>query len=119
HRQCLDREDPIRPHAKGRGRGALLRHLRKEAWGVHMDQTPLVEGQITEGQKLIDRLIEEGVPVRAAAWVTESDSGRWYLYLVTPLVSDEGGKGPAYLRIREVRQTMPESVWIGPFQIKV
>jgi hypothetical protein len=84
-----------------------------------MDQAPLVEGQITEGQKLIDRLNEAGVPVIAAAWVNESDGGVWYLYLVTPLVSDEGDTRAVYRRIREVRQTMPPSVWIGPFQIKV
>jgi hypothetical protein len=82
-----------------------------------MDQAPLVEGQIADGLKLIERLTECGETVTAAAWVHESDGGRWYLYLVTPLVSDEEGTRPAYRRIEEVRQTMPESDWIGRFQI--
>lgn len=84
-----------------------------------MAQAPLVEGQITDGQKLLERLTEEGVSVTAAAWVMECDSDRWYLYIVTPLVGVNGVTGPAYSRIGEVRRAMPPSLWIGPFQIKV
>src|SRR5437868_9280823 len=79
----------------------------------------LLPGQISEGQQLIDRLREEGIPVTAAAWVNETDGDRWDLYLVTPLAKKEEGKGPVYRRIREVIQAMPESVWIGPFQVMV
>ena len=51
-----------------------------------MAQASLVEMQIIEGQTLIDRLTHEGIGVTAAAWVKESESGDWYLYLATPLV---------------------------------
>jgi hypothetical protein len=84
-----------------------------------MDQATLVDGQIEEGRKLIDRLIGEGFPVTAAAWVKESESGRWYLYLATPLVPPQGGTREAYRRLNAVRRQMPPPFWIGPFQVKV
>ena len=50
-----------------------------------MAQATLVDMRITEGQRLLHRLAQAEVPVTAAAWVSESESGDWYLYLVTPL----------------------------------
>jgi hypothetical protein len=61
---------------------------------------------IKEGQRLLDRLAENGVPVTAAAWVKETETGDWYLYLATPLVTDDGGKRPAYHRVNEVIRTL-------------
>lgn len=85
-----------------------------------MAQATLVEMQIKEGQRLIDRLTKEGVAVTAAAWVKESESGDWYLYLATPLVTDDGGKRPAYHRVNEViRELQKEGFGMDPFAKKV
>jgi hypothetical protein len=80
----------------------------------------LVEKQIDAGQKLIERLNEEGIPVLAGGWIKESESRQWYLYLVTPLVGEDGATKPAYHRIIPVvRQLQGEGFWLDPFEIKV
>jgi len=85
-----------------------------------MAQATLVEIQIKEGQRLIDRLAHEGVAVTAAAWLRESESGDWYLYLATPLVSEGGGKKPAYHRINTlIREMQKEGFGMDPFAKKV
>jgi hypothetical protein len=73
-----------------------------------MDQGAWVSEQINDGKGFLERLAEEGVPVTAAAWVKESENGRWYLYLATPLVPEDGGKRPAYRRINTVFRQMPQ-----------
>jgi hypothetical protein len=85
-----------------------------------MAQATLVEMQINEGQRLIDRLVQEGVDVTAAAWVKESESGDWYLYLVTPLVGADGATRPAYHRVNTViREMQKEGFGMDPFAKKV
>lgn len=85
-----------------------------------MAQTALVEMQIKEGERLIGRLTREGVAVTAAAWVKESESGDWYLYLATPLVGEEGGKKPAYHRVNTIiREMQDEGLGMDPFEKKV
>jgi hypothetical protein len=61
-----------------------------------MAQAALVESQFNAGQTLINRLPYEKVTVTAAAWVKESDTGDWYLYLATPLVSEGESTRMAY-----------------------
>jgi hypothetical protein len=85
-----------------------------------MAQATLVEMQVKDGQRLIDRLAREGVAVTAAAWVKESESGDWYLYIATPLVGPDGAKRPAYRRVNTVtREMQKEGFLIDPFGIKV
>jgi hypothetical protein len=85
-----------------------------------MAQATLVEMQIKEGQTLLDRLAHEGIVVTAAAWVKESDTGDWYLYLATPLVSEERGKREAYGRVNAVLRKMEEEGFRrDPFDKKV
>jgi hypothetical protein len=84
-----------------------------------MDQGTLVSELIEDGQRYLERLDREGVPVLAACWIKKSENGRWYLYLITPLVTEESGTRPAYLRINEVYQQMPQPFEIGMFQTKV
>src|SRR5262245_19993970 len=111
---------PLRSHAESRCRGTLRGHYRQKARGALMAQATLVEMQIKEGQRLIDRLAQEGLAVPAAAWVKESDSGDWYLYLATPLVSEGGGKKPAYHRVNTViREMQKEGFGMDPFAKKV
>lgn len=84
-----------------------------------MDQVPLVAGQMEDGQRLLDQLVGEGVPVVAAAWVTEDEGSTWFFYLVTPLVSEEGDTGPAYRRINKVLRQIRQPFWVRPLEYKV
>jgi hypothetical protein len=83
-----------------------------------VDQAPLVEAQFNDAQKLLDRLAEDGIAL-GAAWVKESDAWQWYLYLVTPLVGEDGGTRSAYGRVLEVFRAMPQPFAMDPFQLKV
>jgi hypothetical protein len=84
-----------------------------------MDQEAVVSDRlIDDGKRFIERLVAEGVPVTAAFWVKESENGRWYLYIATPLVTEDGDTLEAYGRIGEVFRQMPESFSIGRFQTR-
>ncbi len=77
-----------------------------------MDQGTLVAMQIEDGQRLIDRLVGEGIAVTAACWAKESESGQWFLYIATPLVGEDGAKRPAYRRVNTViREMQKEGFW--------
>jgi hypothetical protein len=84
-----------------------------------MDQAVLVESQVSDGQKILDWLAAEGVPVTAASWVKEGDSGRWRLYLVTPLVGEDGALKAAYRRVNSAIEGMGPLAWVDPFSIKL
>jgi hypothetical protein len=86
-----------------------------------MDQGTLVEAQIAHAQRLIDRLVEEDVAMTAAGWLKESESGQWFLYLVTPLVGGDGPKRPAYRRVNTVIRQMLSDLsrrYTGPSPIR-
>lgn len=84
-----------------------------------MDQEALVEVQIQDGQRLLERLSAEGIPVTAAAWVKESEGGPWYFYLITPLVTEEGGTLPVYRRVGPLVGRMPQPFWVDPMVVTV
>ena len=84
-----------------------------------MDQSTLVETQLDDGKRLLDRLVEEGTPVTAAAWLKEADGGYWFFYLATPLVGEDGATRAAYRRVDEVTRGLDEPFEIGPSQVKV
>jgi hypothetical protein len=84
-----------------------------------MDQGKLVEKQINDGQRFIDRLVEEGIPITAAAWIKESESELWFLYLVTPLASEDTDSRPVYGRVNAVLRQMPPGLWVGWMEVKV
>jgi hypothetical protein len=70
-----------------------------------MDTVTLVEAQIEDGQRLLDRLVEEGLVVRAACWVKPVEEDRWSLYIATPVV-DEKGAAPAYRQVYRVLRSL-------------
>jgi hypothetical protein len=85
-----------------------------------MDQGTLVEMQVKEGQWLIDQLVREGVEITAAAWIKESESDMWYLYLATPLVGEDAPTRPVYGRVNEVIRAMQRAgFWPDGFDIKL
>jgi hypothetical protein len=84
-----------------------------------MGQTALVESDIDDGRKLIERLTEAGVVVTAAGWLKDGESGLWYLYLATPLVEEGGATRKAYRRVHEVMRDIPQPFWLDPLSVKV
>lgn len=76
-----------------------------------MDTIALVENQIEEGQRLLDRLEENGIAVRAACWVKPIDRDRWMLYIATP-IWDEKGPLDAYGQLTPVHQSLGND-WIS------
>jgi hypothetical protein len=83
-----------------------------------VDQVALVERQIDDGRKLVEHLVQSGFPVTAAFWLNASEASRWYLYIASPVV-DQEGRRKAYGRVFAALSKKPEPVWIDPFEIKV
>ena len=84
-----------------------------------MDQGALVDMQIWDGRRLLERLNAEGIPATAAAWVKESEGGPWYFYIVTPLVAEDGATGPAYERVGALFDELPQPFLVSPLEFKV
>lgn len=85
-----------------------------------MDSIALVEEQLKAGQKLVERLTQAGIPVTAAAWAKPTERYKWYLYLVTPLVGEDGAVRPAYRRINPiVRDLQDEGIGLDNFEVMV
>lgn len=82
-----------------------------------MGQDALVTDEIEGGRQLVDRLKAEGFEVSLAFWVKETNAGRWYLYLASPLVDDQG-PGAGYRVVSGVVQSVPET-GILPDMIKL
>jgi hypothetical protein len=82
-----------------------------------MDTVTLVENQIEDGQKLLDRLREDGFDFRAACWVKPVEEDRWSLYVATPVV-DQVGVLEAYRQVLRAFRSLGE-VWISDSDIKL
>jgi hypothetical protein len=83
-----------------------------------MDTESLVENLIDDGQKLFEYLPQNGFTVAVAFWLKASEDGRWYFYLVSPVV-DADGLPKAYRRLHTLIRRMPEPVSIDPLEIKL
>jgi hypothetical protein len=82
-----------------------------------MDQEPLVEKQLEDGQRLIEQLAQEGLEVTTAFWLRTSDDSRWYFYVVSPIVAEEG-IARAYRRLHPVFRRVSRPFGIDPMQVK-
>src|ERR1700723_820469 len=82
-----------------------------------MDQIALVENQIDDGQRLLDKLMEADFVVRAACWVKPAEEDWWSLYIATPAV-DEKGPSVGYGQVIPVLRSL-EPVTIGASDIKL
>jgi hypothetical protein len=82
-----------------------------------MDTVTLVDAQIDDGQRLLDRLTEEGIVVRAACWVNPVEEDRWSLYIATPAV-DEKGATEAYRQVYRVLRSLGDT-WITSSDVKL
>ena len=82
-----------------------------------MDTITLVENQIDDGERLLERLGEHGIAVRAAGWAKPAGDDRWFFYIATPLV-DEQGPLAAYKEVYRVLRSM-HGAWIRDSEIKL
>lgn len=83
-----------------------------------MDTDTLVEKQIDEGWKVVEMLLQLGFEVTAAFWLKPSENGKWYFYIVSPVVETEGII-MAYRRLHPLFQLIPPSFGIRPTGIKL
>jgi hypothetical protein len=65
-----------------------------------MFKTVLVKEMIDDGAKLLQKLDQSDIPVRAAAWFDDPEKLSWKLVIVTP-VAELVGPLEAYLQIQK------------------
>jgi hypothetical protein len=82
-----------------------------------MDQGPLVEMQIDDGAKVIEKLREGGFDVTAAWWMKVSEEGEWFLYIASKQV-DELGIANAYRQAHSVIRALGQ-LWVDRFEVKL
>jgi hypothetical protein len=83
-----------------------------------VDTEILVENLIEDGQKLVEELPQRGFEVTAAFWLKASEDGKWYFYIISPLVDAEG-LAKAYRQLHPLVRAMPSPFWIDPLEIKL
>ena len=55
-----------------------------------MDNETLVNDQTDAGSELLARLKSAGIAVTVAFWAYATEDQRWYFYIASPVVDDEG-----------------------------
>jgi hypothetical protein len=83
-----------------------------------MDTDTLVDELIDDGKKLAEELPQHGFEVAAAFWIKPSEDGKWYFYLVSPIVDAEG-LAKAYRRLHPLVRAIPHPFSIDPLEIKL
>jgi hypothetical protein len=83
-----------------------------------MDTESLVENLIDDGQKFVENVSQNGFPLMAAFWLKASENDRWYFYVVSPIVDDEG-LAQAYRRLHPLVRGRSEPSGIDPLEIKL
>ena len=83
-----------------------------------MDQVTVVEIQIEDAGRLLERLVQDGIPVSAACWLKTHDDGEWFLYIASPVVDKEGAF-KAYRRVHTLARQMPHPFHVNLFDIKL
>jgi hypothetical protein len=83
-----------------------------------MDTDTLVENLLDDGRNLVEELPRHGFEVSAAVWLKASENGKWYFYIVSPLVDTEGLIG-AYRRLHPLVRARPQPFWIDPLEIRL
>ena len=82
-----------------------------------MDQVALVDKEIADGRRFIERFAADGNSVRAAFWVKTEEEGDWFLYVVTDIY-DSDGPAAAYRSVHRSLASLQNS-WISGSDIKV
>jgi hypothetical protein len=82
-----------------------------------VDQSTLVENQIYDGRRFIERFAADGNTVQAAFWVKTAEEGLWFLYVATELI-DRVGPAAAYRGVHASLRKLGET-WVSSSEIKV
>jgi hypothetical protein len=82
-----------------------------------MDKDAVVSEQTERGKRFIEELATNGFDVQIAFWAKPTEEGKWFLYLASPMV-DDNGSAAAYRLVNDILRKTPD-VWIDPFEIRV
>jgi len=82
-----------------------------------MDTVTLVESQIDDGRRLVERIVADGASVTAAFWVKAAEEGQWFLYIATEAV-DRDGPAKAYRTVYEALKKLRDP-WVSISDVKV
>src|SRR2546426_12048478 len=115
HCEGLERAESLRNWQDGQGSHRSVRRHREG--GAAVDQSTLVEDQIADGRRFVERFAADGNPVQAAFWVKTAEEGLWFLYVVTELI-DRVGPAAAYRAVHAALQKLGES-GVSSSEIKV
>jgi hypothetical protein len=74
-----------------------------------MYKTVLVRQLIEDGARLLQRLDERGIPVRAAVWFSDPEQSAWKFVLVTSVASNPGPL-EAYMQIQHAMSGLDLSI---------
>jgi hypothetical protein len=81
-----------------------------------MDQETLVNATIEAGGRFLEAF-EKQFTVKSAAWLRESDSGRWYLHIVADGIRDDN-LGSGYGSVLQIAGSMT-TPRIDPFRVRL
>lgn len=82
-----------------------------------MDKDALVTEQTDSGEQLIKALAADGFETRMAFWAKPTDEGKWFLYLASTMV-DDNGLAAAYRLVHRTMRRMPD-LWIEPLEVRL
>ena len=82
-----------------------------------MDQETLVERQVDDGAKIVEKLRESGFDVAAAWWMKAGEDGIWFLYIASKEV-DENGIRAAYHSVNTIKGALGQ-LWVDRFRVKL
>ena len=82
-----------------------------------MDRTILVSEQRADAQRLIEKLVDDGFDVTAAAWIKPSDVGKWSLYIASQVVDDQGAFAAQFAVQTAIRSM--SNLAIGPLGLRL
>ncbi len=77
----------------------------------------MVEQQVYDGRRFIERFAADGNPVQAAFWVKTDEEGHWFLYVATDIV-DHVGPAATYRAVHASLKKLGQS-WVASSEIKV
>jgi hypothetical protein len=83
-----------------------------------MDTATLVRDLIDDGQKLLERLPQEGFEVTAGFWLRPGEDGAWLFYIASPTV-ERDGISAAYGWLHTIIRGMPQPFGIDPLEVKL
>lgn len=77
-----------------------------------MDQGPLVEDEIVDGRRFLERFAADGHAIRGAAWIKTAEEGLWFLYVVTETY-DSAGPSAAYRAVHDSLEKLDDVLFPG------